>query len=186
MSSLRAQLAALAQANPDSNKLDSVARRDSYIYSPSQAGKLSSDQIHQIGIDGLLQLITSDQEFQKFRHPLFGEAAKRIDRTLLDQDAASELKQHIDGLLYRLAPHILTKPSAYVIEWLVRRFRFVHFQRSNCSVTISESYIDGNLSSHKGFTNSMFLPWSQSFCRIMPPLNLWQFSTSFALVHTHT
>lgn len=123
MSSLRAQLATLAQSNPDSSKLDSVARRDSYIYSPTQAGKLSLDQLHQIGLDGLQQLINSDHEFQQFRHPLFGEAAKRTDRTLLDPEPAAQLKQTIEKFLYLLAPHILTKPSAYAIEWLVRRFR---------------------------------------------------------------
>ncbi|EGF99403.1 uncharacterized protein MELLADRAFT_68622 [Melampsora larici-populina 98AG31] len=123
MTSLRAQLANLAQSNPDASKLDSVARRDSYIYSPTQAGKLSLDQLHQIGLDGLQQLINSDHEFQQFRHPLFGEAAKRTDRTLLEPEPAAQLKQTIEKFLYLLAPHILTKPSAYAIEWLVRRFR---------------------------------------------------------------
>ncbi|KAG0145329.1 hypothetical protein CROQUDRAFT_45889 [Cronartium quercuum f. sp. fusiforme G11] len=123
MASLRAQLASLAQSNPDSTRLDSVARRDSYIYSPTQAGKLSLDQVHQIGLDGLQQLIIADNTFQEFRNLLFGEAAKRTDRTLLDPEAATDLKQTIDKFLFRLAPHILTKPSAYAIEWLVRRFR---------------------------------------------------------------
>jgi U3 small nucleolar RNA-associated protein 10 len=123
MASLKSQLATLAQSNPETGRLKNPGRRDSYIYSPSQAAKLTIDQVHQIGVDGFQQISLYDRLFQKFNQPLFGEATKRIDRTLLDPNEAKLLTTTIEEFLIRLSPYLLSKPSAHVLEWLVRRFR---------------------------------------------------------------
>ncbi|MBW0465000.1 hypothetical protein O181_004715 [Austropuccinia psidii MF-1] len=127
MTSLQDQLAAIAKANPDVGRLKDLSRRDSYIYSPFQAAKLTLDQVHQIGLDGIEQLIQTHSSFQKYHHPLFGEASKRIDRTLLDPDQEIEVASLLEEFLIHLAPYLLIKPSAHALEWLVRRFRIHHF-----------------------------------------------------------
>ncbi|KAA1069647.1 snoRNA-binding rRNA-processing protein utp10 [Puccinia graminis f. sp. tritici] len=127
MASLKNQLATLAQSNPETGRLKNPGRRDSYIYSPSQAAKLTIDQVHQIGVDGFQQISLYDRLFQKFNQPLFGEATKRIDRTLLDPNEAKLLTTTIEEFLIRLSPYLLSKPSAHVLEWLVRRFRIHEF-----------------------------------------------------------
>ncbi|OAV98525.1 hypothetical protein PTTG_01832 [Puccinia triticina 1-1 BBBD Race 1] len=127
MASLKSQLATLAQSNPDTGRLKNLGRRDSYIYSPSQAAKLTIDQVHQIGVDGFQQILIYDNLFQKFNQPLFGESTKRIDRTLLEPHEAKQLSTTIEEFLVRLSPYLLSKPSAHVLEWLVRRFRIHEF-----------------------------------------------------------
>ncbi|CAH7671668.1 hypothetical protein BY996DRAFT_4583095 [Phakopsora pachyrhizi] len=123
MTSLKAQLASIAQSNPDASRLKPSARRDSYIYSPSQAARLTLEQIHEVGADGIHQLAQMDRSFQRFESPLFGEASKRVDRTIIDPTQSMQLCQKIEQFLIHLAPHLLSKPSAHALEWLVRRFR---------------------------------------------------------------
>jgi hypothetical protein len=123
MASLKTQLATLVQSNPETGRLKNLSRRDSYIYSPSQAAKLTLDQVHQIGVDGFQQISLYDRLFQKFNQSLFGEASKRIDRTLLEPNEAQVLNETIEEFLICLSPYLLSKPSAHVLEWLVRRFR---------------------------------------------------------------
>jgi len=130
MVSLKTQLAALAQSNPETGRLKNLARRDSYIYSPSQAAKLTLDQVHQIGLNGFQQISLYDRVFQKYNQPLFGEASKRIDRTLLEPDEAKLLTTTIEEFLIFLSPYLLSKPSAHALEWLVRRFRIHEFDVS--------------------------------------------------------
>ncbi|KAH9450688.1 hypothetical protein Pst134EB_018214 [Puccinia striiformis f. sp. tritici] len=127
MASLKNQLASLVQSNPETGRLKNLSRRDSYIYSPSQAAKLTIDQVHQIGVDGFHQISLYNSVFQKFNQPLFGEASKRTDRTLLEPDEAKILTNTIEEFLIRLSPYLLTKPSAHVLEWLIRRFRIHEF-----------------------------------------------------------
>ncbi|PLW39732.1 hypothetical protein PCASD_09629 [Puccinia coronata f. sp. avenae] len=130
MASLKTQLATLVQSNPETGRLKNLSRRDSYIYSPSQAAKLTLDQVHQIGVDGFQQISLYDRLFQKFNQSLFGEASKRIDRTLLEPNEAQVLNETIEEFLICLSPYLLSKPSAHVLEWLVRRFRINEFNVS--------------------------------------------------------
>lgn len=127
MSSLKTQLATLAQRNPETGRVKNLSRRDSYIYSPSQAAKLTVEQVYQIGLDGFQQILPYDPIFQKFTRSLFAESSKRLDRTLLEPDEAQALKETIEEFLNCLGPYLLSKPSAHALEWLVRRFRINEF-----------------------------------------------------------
>lgn len=63
---------------------------------------------------------------KQFERSLFSDAAKNTDRTLLNAEANEELNKQIASLLPLLGPFLLDAPTGRVIEWLVRRFRYVH------------------------------------------------------------
>lgn len=125
---LTAQLADIARQNPDAGRLQSakaLKTRESYLYTGRQAAHQSLDDVHAIGLQGLDELSEVDASFERFRGPLFGEGAKRLDRTLLPKNEVEGLDRQIEAFLVAVGPHVLVKASALALEWLIRRFRYV-------------------------------------------------------------
>ena len=133
MSSLAAQLAQGASLN--SSLLVDRSRRkatESYLFTGRDTDLHDLDSIHALGNNGLLQLALVDPIFRTYEGALFSDAARETDRTLLPTQAIHELDKSIASLLARLGPYLLDAPTGKVIEWLVRRFRYV----SGCSFII--------------------------------------------------
>jgi U3 small nucleolar RNA-associated protein 10 len=127
MTSLTAQLSAIAAGADPRLSLPASHAIASYIYSSRQAAQQSLDDVHARAHNSFLVLASQNQQFGKFEPVFFGERAKSTDRTLLSPPEATELDENISRLLSALAPYALVRDSGFVIEWLIRRFRCALF-----------------------------------------------------------
>jgi hypothetical protein len=109
--------------------LGSTATRSqpSYLFPPREAAARTLNDIHAIGHNGFLLLMPKDEPrasaWAELEEPLFGEAAKRLDRTLLDRAANDKLDIQLEKMLRLLGTMVLLRPCGQVLEWLIRRFR---------------------------------------------------------------
>lgn len=125
-SSLAAQLAQGASLNA-ALLVDRSRRKysESYLFTGREADHHDLHALHALGLNGLLQLKTLDSAFRPYEDILFSDAAKSIDRTLLQKDRVAELDEHIFKFLRLLGPYLMDAPTGKVLEWMVRRFRYV-------------------------------------------------------------
>jgi len=124
-SSLAAQLAQNASLNA---ALLSTTRRkptESYLFPASQAATHDLESIHFLASNAFLQLKSVQPLCRKYENPLFSDAVKDVDRTLLSKDKNEELDRHLQGLLRLLGPWLMEGMVGKILEWLVRRFRCV-------------------------------------------------------------
>ena len=125
-SSLAAQLSQSASLN--TAYLSEATRHkatESYLFSAKEAREHDFDSLHALGVNGFLQLTSIAPHLRSFERILFSGAAKLTDRTLQTADANAELNSTIASFLPLLGPFLLDAPAGKVIEWLVRRFRYV-------------------------------------------------------------
>lgn len=124
--SLASQLA--QRQTLDSTKLataKSLKQTPSFIYTPRHAASVSTSDLHAIACNAWDELQTIDAEFELYQGRVLGEQAKRTDRSGLTRDENERLGQVLDKVLRLLGKYALLKPSGVVLEWLVRRFRYV-------------------------------------------------------------
>jgi U3 small nucleolar RNA-associated protein 10 len=127
MSSLAAQLAQSASLNV-ALLTDRSKRKpsESYLFTGREADQHDLDSIHALGTNAFLKLCSVDQRLRSFEYDLFSDRARALDRTLLGREEDEKLSGLIGQFLGLLGPWLLEAPTARVIEWLVRRFRWVH------------------------------------------------------------
>lgn len=133
-SSLAAQLAQTSSLN--SSLLVDRSRRtptESYLFTGREADQHDLDSLHALASNAFLQLRQLNPSFRAYYDALFSDAARSIDRTLLGGDEAKELHRSIAGFLPLLGPWLMEAPSGKVLEWLVRRFRYVASSLLSCS-----------------------------------------------------
>lgn len=126
VSSLAAQLAKNASLN--SALLVDRSRRkptQSYLFTPKEADQHDLDSIYALGVNGFTQLATLNGLLRAYDASLFSDAAKALDRTLQPSDVVADLDRALDSFLPLLGPYLLENPTGKVLEWLVRRFRYV-------------------------------------------------------------
>lgn len=125
-SSLAAQLAQGASLNA-ALLVDRSRRKfsESYLFTGRESDHHDLHSLHALGLNGLLQLKTLDSAFRPYEELLFSDAAKAIDRTLLQKEKTAELDEHISKFLRLLGPYLMDAPTGKVLEWMVRRFRYV-------------------------------------------------------------
>jgi U3 small nucleolar RNA-associated protein 10 len=126
MSSLAAQLAKNASLNSDL-LLSRRKRSESYLFSGRETDLHDLDTIHGLAVNGLLQLTSVNPVFRTYQDILFSNAVKNVDRTMLSVEADADLDKHLAKFLPILGPYLMDAPSGKVIEWLVRRFRYVNY-----------------------------------------------------------
>ncbi|KAK0447887.1 uncharacterized protein EV420DRAFT_1647628 [Desarmillaria tabescens] len=127
-SSLARQLAQGASLN--SALLVDRSRRkaaESYLFTGGEADLHDLESIHALGTNGFLQLVSITPALSKFEGPLFSDASKETDRTLLPAEALAKLDETIGAFMVQLGPYLMEAPTGKVIEWLVRRFRINEF-----------------------------------------------------------
>ncbi|KAM0786108.1 hypothetical protein ACM66B_006918 [Microbotryomycetes sp. NB124-2] len=126
MTSLATQLAQRQQQTLDGARLSSqkaLKHPPSFIYTPRFAATVSLADLHQTASNAWDQLQAIDPAFEKYHAKVLGEEARRTDRSALAKDENDKLGVQLDNVLRLLARHMLIKPAAQVLEWLVRRFR---------------------------------------------------------------
>lgn len=126
MSSLATQLAQNTSLNAS---LLSTSRRkptESYLFPPSQASAHDLESIHFLAVNAFLQLKAVQPLCRKYEATLFSDAIRDLDRTLLNKESAEELNENLAGFMRLLGPWVMEGMVGKIIEWLVRRFRYVH------------------------------------------------------------
>jgi U3 small nucleolar RNA-associated protein 10 len=118
-SSLAAQLAQGASLNA-AFLIDRTRRKavESYLFTGREAAQHDLDTIHALAMNGLLQLRSLDRRLASFEESLFSSAARDTDRTLQTAEDNAKLNTTIEEF-------ILEAPTGKILEWLVRRFRYV-------------------------------------------------------------
>ena len=124
-SSLAAQLAQSASLNAALLNPNRRRPTDSYLFPAKEAAQHDLDAIYAIGNNGFTQLMSMEPGLKQFERGLFSDSARNTDRTLLNAEANEELNKQIASLLPLLGPFLLDAPTGRVLEWLVRRFRYV-------------------------------------------------------------
>jgi U3 small nucleolar RNA-associated protein 10 len=127
-SSLAAQLAQGASLNA-AFLIDRTRRKaiESYLFTGREAAQHDLDTIHALAVNGLLQLRSLDRRLASFEESLFSSAARDMDRTLQTAEDNAKLNTTIEEFLGFLGPFILEAPTGKILEWLVRRFRYVDY-----------------------------------------------------------
>jgi U3 small nucleolar RNA-associated protein 10 len=126
-SSLASQLA--ARTTLDSTRLASTQALKypaSFIYTPKHAASITTNELHTITSNAWDQLASIDTFFERYQDKILGEEAKRTDRSTLTKEENEKLDKVLNKVLRALGKHMLLKPAGVVLEWLVRRFRYVH------------------------------------------------------------
>ena len=125
-SSLATQLAQGASLNT-ALLVDRSKRKhpESYLFTGKEANHHDLYSIHALALNGFTHLRSVNPSFRTFEQTLLSDAAKGLDRTLLVKEKAEELSLSIGRFLRLLGPYLLDAPSGKILEWLVRRFRWV-------------------------------------------------------------
>lgn len=124
---------------------------ESYLFTGREADQHDLESIHALGSNGLIQLRALDKRFGSFGETLFSDSSKSVDRTLQSKEANARLDGEIEQFLSLLGPFLLDTPAGKVLEWLVRRFRYVAIntvqrRSSDYEVRINEFNVDAILS----------------------------------------
>ena len=128
VSSLASQLAQGSSLN--AGLLVDPSRRtltESYLFTGRETDHHDLDSIHALAANAFLQLRQLNTAFASHEHALFSDAAKGVDRTLLSREAIAALNKNLAEFLPLLGPYLMEIPTGKVLEWLVRRFRFVSY-----------------------------------------------------------
>jgi U3 small nucleolar RNA-associated protein 10 len=123
-SSLARQLAQGVSLNA-SRLLEKSRRKstESYLFTGHEADQHDLDIVFSLASNALLRLKTIEPALASLEDPLFSDAAKSTDRTLLSGDAYQVLDENLKSCLRLLGPYLMDAPTGKILEWLVRRFR---------------------------------------------------------------
>lgn len=119
--SLAEQLKRLAI--PQTKVLTDSKKRVSLLFDPLEAAKLSRDAVYDIGCAGLNELIKIDACFENFRHTLFENESKYVQRAVETKEVNKRLSKQIDKFLIHLSPYLLLKSAHQALEWLIIRYQ---------------------------------------------------------------
>lgn len=125
---LQQQLAAIAAKS--THQLDLRAQRTqhskSLLFEPRIAAGQSLETIYHICLDGFRELCMLDSRFTAFRDSLFSTQSKDEDRTQMSSQENEDLDATICSFLRLVSGKLLLSPAQKAVEWLVRRFGYVH------------------------------------------------------------
>ena len=74
---------------------------------------------------GLQELAGMDKRFEAYRKTLFSQETLKLDRELQSRELNEKLNSSISTFLRILSHYILLKPAHQILEYLIRRYKFV-------------------------------------------------------------
>lgn len=107
--------------------IQTIHVKASLLFDQKDAAKIELDALYQLALGGLEQLRKIEPRLKPFEATLFSFSGKEISRELQTKDVNARLDESINIFLSLLSPHFLLKPSHKVLEYLIRRYRFVKF-----------------------------------------------------------
>lgn len=125
MASLQQQLGQIA-AKADPRLSRSLAQATpSYLFTSRIASQQSIDDVHAHAHNSFLDLCSfTEPRLAVYEQYFFGHHVKHLDRALCSNDQNDEINVNIRSLLSLLSPVLLLESSAWVIEWLVRKYKY--------------------------------------------------------------
>ncbi|KAF0978654.1 hypothetical protein FDP41_002474 [Naegleria fowleri] len=123
MSELKRQLQFLQTVFPQTAVTKLKKGKESFLFTAEKAARLTNEDIHIIGVDGLKELMRLDARFGPFQDSLFHSSSIDRNREMETQSENEILNQEIERFLLLLSPYFLLKPSHKAIEYLVRRYK---------------------------------------------------------------
>ena len=157
---LAAQLARIRanSTNPLNLKAQKKAHSQSLLFEPHVAATQDFDTIYQICYEGFEDLCRLDSRFIVFAKNLFSDQSKQEDRTQMTDAQNRQLDGVLECFLGLVGAKLLLKPALKAVEWLIRRFRYVH----SASVTDRHHLLNNSCSVHEHNTLCLtmtFLPY---------------------------
>lgn len=138
--SLAAQLAQIA-ANSKATlnvKAQKAAHSKSLIWEPRVAATQSYQTLYTTCYPGFEELCQLDARFARFQSTIFSQESQEQDRTQLSAAENEELDRQIEAFLRLAGSRLRLTPAIKSIEWLIRRFRFVHCFRASTSAALTD------------------------------------------------
>lgn len=126
--SLAAQLSKISANSTNSLNLKAqkAAHSKSLIFEPRVAASQSFDTIYILCHEGFQELCLLDGRFLEFQRDLFSEQSQTEDRLQMTAAQNSELDKRIEAFLGLVGGRLRLTPAVKAVEWLLRRFRWVH------------------------------------------------------------
>ena len=78
-----------------------------------------------------------DARFQPFADTLFGTAGLELDREAQSPDANLKLDASLSAFLALLSEHFLLPAAMQALEFLVRRFRYIHLSNASWASSLT-------------------------------------------------
>jgi U3 small nucleolar RNA-associated protein 10 len=127
-SALQKQLAAIAATS--THQLDLKAQKSAHgkslLFEPKVAASQSFENVYLLCYEGYRDLCALDSRFLQFSNSLFSEQSKVEDRTQMTKAENKKLDAVLEAFITLVGPKLLLKPAQKAVEWLVRRFKYVH------------------------------------------------------------
>ncbi|CAI2336440.1 unnamed protein product [Caenorhabditis sp. 36 PRJEB53466] len=111
-------------------------RHVSLLFDKKEAGKITNETAHRIGVAGLEQMKRLDPVFDtETQNELFSE--ERIDfvRSMLDKSSNDELNRQIEKLLLELSPYLQHFACQQVLEYLIHTYQVYSFNAETLLLT---------------------------------------------------
>eukprot|EP01116_Phalansterium_solitarium_P009960 TRINITY_DN242_c8_g1_i1.p1 TRINITY_DN242_c8_g1~~TRINITY_DN242_c8_g1_i1.p1 ORF type:complete len:1258 (+),score=531.04 TRINITY_DN242_c8_g1_i1:47-3775(+) len=102
-------------------------RRVSLLFDAKQSVNIDVEAAHQIGTEGLTELLKLDERFVPFEQTLFGHDGKNVERLLQTNEVNKRLDESVAAFLRLLSPFFLLRPAHKALEYLIRRYRINEF-----------------------------------------------------------
>lgn len=102
-----------------------VSVAESFLFDGKRAKQLTTEQIFAIAVSGMNELCALDTRFRPFVDSLFSTQALKTNRELMQNEVNQELDQTLDRFLCLLSPYFLLRSAHKVIEFLIRKYRYV-------------------------------------------------------------
>ncbi|EFP08153.1 CRE-TOE-1 protein [Caenorhabditis remanei] len=111
-------------------------RHVSLLFDRKEAGKLTNETAHRIGVAGLEQMKRIDPIFDtEIENDLFSEERVDFVRSMLEKDANDALNKQIEKLLLELSPYLHHFPCQQVLEYLIHTYQIYAFNAETLLLT---------------------------------------------------
>ena len=122
MSELRTQLEKRKDKVLDPS---SSHKRASLLFAKKDAQNIELQALHTLAMSGVDQLKKQEPRIKPFEATLFSEASQELVREQQSAEANKRLDESLETLFAVLAPHFLLKSTHKMLEYLIRKYRYV-------------------------------------------------------------
>ena len=108
-----------------STAVQSIHVKASFLFDKKDAAKIELDAVYQLALGGLEVLKKHDPRVRPFEATLFSPSGKEVSRELQTKEANARLDESVNTFIALIAPFFMEKHTHYVLEYLIRRYRYV-------------------------------------------------------------
>ncbi|CAO4364121.1 unnamed protein product [Caenorhabditis nigoni] len=111
-------------------------RHVSLLFDRKEAGKLTNETAHRIGVAGLEQMKRIDPVFDtEIANDLFSDERVDFVRSMLEKEANESLNKQIEKLLLELSPYLQHFACQQVLEYLIHTYQIYSFNAETLLLT---------------------------------------------------